>query len=196
MPLKNTVEAYGSVAKFLHWITALLFLVSYCSVYFRQWFTELGSDLNWTALQIHLSCGVSLGVIVFLRIYWRIINRNPDPEPGGYWEHRAAAIGHYSLYAVMILLPVTGYMGTGVQTEFFAMFDIPRFADTRIFQVLIEQNLGMTFEAFEPPVDFIHKEILGAWVAWILISGHVAAAMYHHLVKKDNTVYKMTSSSS
>ena len=82
MTLKNTADNYGTIAKWLHWLTALLFLGSYVSVYYRHWFTEAKTPENWTALQLHLSIGVTIGVIVLLRILWRIANRHPDPVPG------------------------------------------------------------------------------------------------------------------
>ena len=65
MNLKNTKENYGTIAKTLHWFIAILFLVSYISVYYRQWFTEEKTPENWTALQIHLSIGVTIFVFVF-----------------------------------------------------------------------------------------------------------------------------------
>ncbi len=69
MPLKNTQYSYGSIAKWLHWSIALLFLMSYCTVYFRQWFTEEKTPENWIALQLHLSVGVTVAVLVLLRDY-------------------------------------------------------------------------------------------------------------------------------
>ncbi|MCO7224730.1 cytochrome b [Pleionea sp. CnH1-48] len=192
MRWKNTERNYGVIAKTLHWLTALLFLGAYVSVYYRQWITEAKTPENWTALQLHLSFGVSIGVLVLLRIIWRWMNRQPDEEPGTALEHKAARFGHYALYAVMIIMPLTGYMGTGVATEFFFLFDAVKFSDTWMFTGLIEQGLGISFEAFEAPIDFIHKEIMGAWVVWLLILGHIGAALYHHFVKKDRTIKKMT----
>lgn len=192
MAWKNTQVSYGTIAKWFHWGTALLFLGSYISVYYRQWFTTRDTPENWTALQLHLSIGVSIAVIVALRIIWRVMNRTPDPEPGTKLEHLAAHLGHYALYAVMIILVLTGYLGTGVNTEYFFLFDIPKFENTIIFESLIRDGLGLSFEQFEAPMDFIHKEILGKWVAWLLIVGHVCAALYHHFFKKDRTLLKMT----
>ncbi len=192
MSLKNTADSYGTIAKWLHWTTALLFLGSYVSVYYRQWFTEAETPENWTALQLHLSIGVTIAVVVILRIIWKLSNRSPDPEPGSKLEHLAAKLGHLALYAVMIIMPITGYIGTGVNTEFFFLFDIPKFADTPLFTALVTDGLGITFEEFEKPIDFIHKKVMGEWLVWLLILGHVAAALYHHLVKKDRTLYKMT----
>jgi cytochrome b561 len=92
----------------------------------------------------------------------------------------------------MIIMPVTGYIGTGVNTEYFFLWDIPKFENTWLFEYLVRDGLGLTFEEFEKPLDFIHKEILGAWLVWLLILGHVSAALYHHFIKKDRTLHKMT----
>lgn len=192
MSFKNTNDNYGSIAKWLHWGTAVLFLGSYISVYYRHWFTEEKTPENWTALQLHLSIGVTIAVVVALRIAWRISNRVPDLEPGTKLEHLAAHSGHYALYAIMIIMPITGYVGTGVNTEYFFIFDIPKFEDTQLFVYSVSNGLGITFKEFEEPVDFIHKEILGAWLVWLLILGHVSAALYHHFVKNDRTLHKMT----
>ncbi|MBQ4814078.1 cytochrome b [Pseudoalteromonas luteoviolacea] len=193
MALKNTESDYGSIAKWIHWITAILFLAAYVSVYYRQWFTEAKTPENWSALQLHLSFGVSIMVVVGLRVVWRIMDQTPKPEPGSKLEHMAAHVGHYMLYIVMIIAPVTGYIGTGVNTEFFFMFDIPKFESTEIFKYVVSDSLGLTFAEFEKPIDFIHKEILGAWLIWVLIAGHAGAALFHHFVKKDRTLLKMTS---
>jgi len=50
----------------------------------------------------------------------------------------------------------------------------------------------MTFKEFEEPIDYVHNNIGGAWLVWLLILGHVLAALYHHFVKNDHTLQKMT----
>lgn len=188
MSLKNTATDYGSVAKWFHWLTALLFLGSYISVYYRHWFTEEKTPENWLALQTHLSIGMTIGVIVILRIVWKLTTPSPQPEPGSNIEHLAAKAGHLALYAVMIIMPVTGYLGTGVDTEYFSLFNITGIVNTSFF------NGDMAaFKAFEKPFDVIHKEILGEALLLLLIGGHMAAALYHHFVKKDRTLRRMTS---
>ena len=191
MSIKNTAENYGTVAKWLHWTTALLFLASYCSVYYRHWFTEAKTPENMVAFQLHLSIGITIAVIVALRIYWRAINRAPDQEPGTPLEHLAAHLGHFALYASMIIMPITGYLGTGGATDFFFLFEIPKFADTPLYAALVTDGLGLTFQEFEAPLDLIHKDILGKWIVWLLIAGHVLAALYHQYIKGDRTMSKM-----
>ena len=58
MQLRNTPETYGAIAKILHWSIAVLFLTSYCAVYYRHWFTteaeeytEWVGSANYTVLQ-------------------------------------------------------------------------------------------------------------------------------------------------
>lgn len=193
MPFKNTKFSYGSIAKWMHWSIAFLFLCSYCAVYFRHWFTEEKTPENWTALQLHLSFGITIAAIVVLRIIWRNLNQIPDQEPGTKFAHLAAHLGHYALYAVMIIMPITGYIGTGANTEYFFMFDIPKFESTALYQMLVTNWMGLSFKEFEAPIDYVHKNIMGKWAVWMLIAGHVMAAMYHHFVKKDRTLSKMTS---
>lgn len=87
---------------------------------------------------------------------------------------------------------LTGYFGTGANTDYFSLFEIPKFEDTAIFSNLVFDYLGMTFDEFEKPMDFIHKELFGSWVVWMLILGHIFAALYHHFILKDQTLSKMT----
>lgn len=190
MSLRNSENNYGSIAKWIHWLTALLFLAAYVSVYYRQWFTEGDTAENWIALQLHLSFGVSIAVLVILRIIWKFTNASLAPEPGSRLEHLAAKAGHIALYGIMLIMPVTGYLGTGVATEFFYLFDIPSFKDTAIFADTFGKH--MDFKTFEKPIDWLHKDLLGAWLVWLLIAGHAAAALYHHFVKKDRTLLRMT----
>lgn len=193
MSLKNTADSYGRIAKWFHWTTAALFLAAYVSVYYRQWFTEKQTPENMTALQIHLSVGVSIAVIVALRVIWRLMNRAPADEPGTPLTHLAAHLGHLALYAVMIVAPITGYLGTGVNTDFFFLFEIPKFESTALFQSVVAEGMGLDFKTFEKPIDFIHKDVLGAWLIWLLVLGHAGAALYHHFVLRDRTLVKMTS---
>lgn len=180
-------QRYTSVAIALHWIIALLFLGSYVSVYYRRYLTEKQTPENMTALQIHLAIGVTIAALVILRILWRMTHSPPPLEPGPQWQRTAAHGLHYVLYAVMILMPITGYLGTGVATEFYG---IPKFEDTALHQWLVVDTLQTTFKEFEKPIDFVHKNG-GAYVIWVLILGHAVAALYHHVMLRDATLTRM-----
>ena len=189
MTLRNTRHDYGSVARCLHWSIAALFLLSYCSVYYRQWFTEEDTPENWVSLQMHLSVGITIAALVALRIIWRLMNKPPPLEPDTMLMRRAAHTGHFLLYVAMVIMPVTGYIGTGVDTEYFFLFDIPQFEGTQA-HAWLTGALNVGAEEFEEFVDEIH-ETAGDPIIWLLILGHVTAALYHHYVKKDRTLRKM-----
>lgn len=142
------------------------------------------------SLYLHLSFGITVGVFVFLRVIWKITNRTPKDLSEKKIERFAAHLMHWILYAVMIIMPITGYMGTKLDTNFFFLFDIPKFTDTRAYSLIVEQWLGLTWKQFEPIMDGIHKNG-GEYVVWVLILIHASAAIYHHVIKKDNVLNRM-----
>ncbi len=189
---RNNPESYGRLARGLHWGVALLFIAAYCAVYYRHWFTVKDTPENWIALQLHLSIGVTIAVFVILRVIWVMQESHPLPPPGKPWEHVAARAMHILLYVIMIYMPLTGYLGTKADTEFFFLFDIPKFPDTALFQWLVTDKFGLSFEEWEAPLDFIHKKS-GAYLVWVLVLLHAGAAIYHHVVRRDNTLRRMWS---
>ena len=197
MSIKNTQKHYGTIAIALHWLVALGFLGAYITVYYRHWFSEgefdpVALNSNTVALYLHLSFGITVGVFVILRVLWKLMNVTPQLIPGTALEHFAARTMHRILYAVMIIMPITGYMGTKLDTNFFFWFDIPKFSDTWVYAMVVEQWLNMSWEHFEEIVDAIHK-VGGEYVVWVLIALHIAAALYHHFVKRDRTLQRMLS---
>jgi cytochrome b561 len=188
MQWRNTPTSYGAIAKTLHWSVAGLFLLSYCSVYYRHLFTESRTDPWFIAGNIHRCAGVTIAVFVLLRIIWRLKNPPPDLPPGPKWEHAAAKTGHLALYFFMVMMPLTGYLGTGAPTDF-GWFAIPSFEDSRLFEWI--SGGVMTFKQWEKPLDFFHEEIGGALLVWILIVLHTGAALYHHFRKKDDVLLRM-----
>lgn len=190
MALKNTEYTYGTIAKWLHWIVAILFLSAYSAVYYRHWFTVKDTPANWNALQLHLSFGITIGAFVLLRVIWKLMNEKPKPLSDKPLEVSMAKWGHGLLYFFMILMPITGYLGTGVSTDLFFLTEVPMFKDSMVFQSLVVDGMGLTWETFEKPMDFFHKRS-GEYLVWVLILVHISAALYHHFVKKDGTLKRM-----
>ncbi|WP_275404654.1 cytochrome b/b6 domain-containing protein [Paraglaciecola marina] len=87
---------------------------------------------------------------------------------------------------------ISGYAGTGTGTSYFSIFVIPKFEGTWLYNYTIIDVLHLDFQSFEKVADYIHKEILGALFMWLLILGHICAALYHHYINKDRTINKMT----
>jgi len=191
LPWRNTNDRYGKLAMILHWTMALLFLGLYCSIYFRHWFTERKTDINWTALQTHMSLGVTMAVFVALRVAYKLWDKQPRDVPGSRLEHMASRGIHLALYAAMIVMPITGYISARANTEFFFLFDIPKFRETALYGLTVTEWLGIAdFKAWAKPIHAIHATS-GAWIVWPLILLHIAAAVFHHWVRKDTTLKRM-----
>lgn len=191
MGLKNTTSQYGSVAKWIHWITALCFLLAYITIHYSHRL-EFRSPEYMTVIYLHASLGITVGVLFLPRLIWRQINPEPELDPAPKWQHRAAKSAHWALYFVLIAMPLTGWFGFGIPWfEYFGMFEIPSFLGTGIFETPLVTNLGLTFEEWEAPLDYFHKNIMGQKVLILLLLVHIGAALYHHFGAKDDTLRRM-----
>ena len=192
MPLKNSAETYGTIAKTLHWVSAGLFLISYGSIYYREWLAETDLE-NWAAIQLHFSVGFTVLVVTLLRIIWRLLNRRPELEFTFSFQRFAIRIGHYLLYVILIIMPISGYLsiadylasGRG-SVSYFLMFEMTSLKDIQPFE-----SVGLTLKQLEDSADSVHS-FFGRWIVWLLVVGHISAAMYHHFISKDRTLSKMT----
>jgi len=201
MALKNTTLTYGSLAKWLHWSIALLFLSAYGAIYFRIWLTDdcpvslliSGgcSEANLTSFMLHRALGLTIAAFVLLRIIYRLSNQQPKPEPASPMAHRAASAMHYVLYFFMIAMPLSGWLGTGGTNSMFGLFDVISFKNSETLQWLLAEGYLSSYEALEIPMDFFHKRVGGALMVWILVILHASAAIYHHVIVKDRTLVRI-----
>jgi cytochrome b561 len=187
MGLRNTIENFGSLTKFLHWAIAGFFVVSYCSAYYAIWFTVDGMVANDTAVQIHITSGILVSFFILVRVYWRLTNSLPTPPPGTPQEHLAARLSHRTLYVFMVVMPLTGYLGTYRDADYLG---VANFGDTRLF-AWIAETIDTTWEEWEVAFDVVHRTVLGSKLLWILLVIHISAALFHHFHRRDGTLRRM-----
>lgn len=190
--LKNSSLTYGSIAKWLHWLTALCILVAYVAVYYGLWFAEEQAPDRRLARAIHTMFGFSVLIFAVPRLLWKWANVAPEPDPAPRWQHVTAHLVHGAIYFIIIAMPVSGWLGFGGRSiNLFWLVEVPTFRNTGLFTWLVEGKLGLTFDEWEAPIDYFHKKILGAWLVWMLIAVHIGGALYHHIFQKDNTLRRM-----
>lgn len=188
MPWKNTRDSFGIVARLFHWTSAAAFILAYVVVYYLLWLVDKEAPNRLPILNVHWALGLIVGFLVLPRLLWRLLDVTPDEVPGSPAEHLLARLAHWGLYALMIIMPLSGYLGTRLGTDF-GLFYIPSFKDTALF-AWIAETWQISWEQFEKPIDAVHH-ITGAWVAWVVVALHIAAALFHHWVRRDATLVRM-----
>jgi cytochrome b561 len=167
---------YAAPAVFLHWTIALLVVVQVVlGIYMMAIEEQPGSGWYFA---LHVSFGLTVAALVALRIGWRLGHR-PAPLPASVprWQVIAANLSHRLLYLLLVLMPVTGYLGRSWSEDGVAWFGLPLPAWATPSEALSEQWFG------------IHITI--AWILLAVVAVHVAAALKHLLVDKDGVFLRM-----
>jgi cytochrome b561 len=132
--------------------------------------------------------GVTIGFLAIPRLLWRLFGTKPEPFGNSRAEELAADIAHWALYALLIVMPLSGYMNTYDPTNF-GVFVIPAFKTTQ-FHAWVISTFGVTPKEVEDSMEAIHR-FLGKWVGWPLVCIHAGAALFHHYVRKDSVLARM-----
>lgn len=177
MRLGNGAQRYGPIAKTLHWLTFLLLLGS-----FGIGLTMVDLPLSPRKLQVyswHKWVGVTVFLVTLLRLGWRLADPPPPlPETMPHWQRIASRLTHAGLYAVLFVMPVSGWTmssALGLKTVYLGLVPLPDLVapDRALGEALIQ----------------LHN-VLGLLLA-ALIALHVAAALHHHLIVKDDILRRM-----
>lgn len=160
---------YPKMIRGLHWLMAVIFLALVLAV-------EIPFHNESMAIRIHKSLGLLVFSLVVLRLITRALTRTPPPS-GGALTQKLAQAGHIVLYVLMVFVPLTMLVGSlyGRGLEFFLWHINAPWHDVATAKGLFK----------------VHKILANIFIYVVL--GHVAAAFWHHFVKKDGTLSKMAS---
>ena len=142
----------------------------------------------FTAYQLHKSIGLTILALVLIRLLWRWTHPPPPlPEHMPNWERFAANASHLFLYALMITMPLLGWAivsssPIGLPTIVFQTFEWPHIP----WLALLEPDDKKSYEGF---FKTLHR--IGGYTLLALIVIHVAAAIKHHLVDRDDVLARM-----
>ena len=168
---------YTPVAKGLHWLMAVMILGLLA---LGLYMSDLPlSPEKLTLYSWHKWAGVTVFVLVWLRLAWRVTHRPPAlPDTLSPLMRLAAHAGHAGLYVLMVAIPLTGWLmssAKGFQTVWFGVLPIPDLLGR-------DRELGDLLQQ-------VHK--LLNLLLMLTLAGHVAAALWHHFVLKDDTLHRM-----
>lgn len=181
---RNSPGRYGLVALALHWLIALAIIAM---LVLGSLMTDLpNSPQKFELYQLHKSVGMTILVASLLRLGWRLTNPPPPLPPSvPRLEAMAARTAHALFYVLMIGLPLSGWMMVSAST-----LNIP----TRIFGLVELPHLPwLATLANKKPVEDALKEVheMAGWAMVALLLLHVAAALRHHLLLKDDILRRM-----
>jgi cytochrome b561 len=170
---------YSPAQRRLHWGMFLLLLVAYLVIELHD-DAPRGSALRLGLMQTHILAGLAVLVLIGPRL-WQRYRRGVPPVtpavPG--WQASLSSITHLALYAFLLIQPILGALsiwagGRGIPI-YLTGIEIPSpFAGNHDLHEYIEG---------------IHGE-LGNIFYWV-IGLHVAAGLFHHFVRRDDTLRRM-----
>lgn len=177
MQWRNTSNSYGAVAKFLHWSIVILIISQYVIIEAAEEMADGPGKLE--TIGLHKSLGMLVFGLALARIVWKFLNgRNPPPVPMPRAQRMAAAAGHGLLYVLILAQPITGWLMSstgGHPVSFFELFTFPALAGK------------------DPGAHEFYEEVHEALFAVLatIAAIHALAALYHHFLRKDDTLRRM-----
>jgi cytochrome b561 len=172
----NTRHQYGIISRGLHWLIAILVL----GMLFAGVTLDLLPDgaVKGFAISLHKSFGVVVGLLMGMRLVWRIYNPRPMPLSRHALENYLADVVHVFLYTLLFLQPLVGILMSqafGFPVKVFGLFTLP----TMVWQ---SPQLGRFF---------LECHAVIAVVLTLTIVVHVGAALKHHFMDRDRTLLRM-----
>jgi cytochrome b561 len=170
-------ERYNGVAIFLHWLLVIA-LVAQISF---GWFlgdVPRGTPERTVYVNLHKSTGMLIGLVILLRLYWRLTHRAPAlPASMPAWERSAAKWSHVLLYVCMVVMPASGYIASN-----FSKYGVNFFNSYKLGPWGVED--ATVYAVFNK------THLVTSWLFAALIALHVLAAL-RHLFAKDGVFDRM-----
>lgn len=187
----SSARRYTSVAIILHWVIALAIIVQLAG---GRWMVSAGAAATgsvFAVFQIHKTVGLTVLALTLARIIWRLAHPAPAlPSGMNQFEKLAAALTHIGFYALLILLPLSGWAmasvsPTGVPTFFLLLESLP-FAHLPLLGEAAGLPERHSAEAF---LKDVHNLLALAMAALIVL--HIAAALKHQFIARDHLIARM-----
>lgn len=179
MTLTSHTERYSYQARWFHWAMAILIVLAYALILSRSQFAK-GSDLRTFVVQAHFWVGIVILIMAFFRIAERHRHTPPGITPPLEGALRVAAtLSHYALYLFLFAQPLLGLSTVLLER---GALPVPLTSLTIPSPFAISKGTAETLE---------HFHVLLGTIFYYVIGLHVVAAIWHHFVRKDNTVRRM-----
>jgi cytochrome b561 len=169
---------YTGTAIALHWLIAVLLLGQFV---FGLMLEDIprGTPARGYYVNLHKSSGIVIGLLILLRLGWRLTHR-PPPLPAAMpsWQRHAARLSHAALYLCMLALPLSGYLASNFSRHGVKFFNLVRWAPW-----------GPDDKTLYALFNSIHH--LAALLLALFVAVHVLAVAKHMLFDRDGLLLRM-----
>lgn len=168
--------AYTRTAIALHWLAVLLILAGFS---LGKWMVEQPiAPSTLRAYGYHKWIGITVLLLALVRLAWRRAHPVPMPMAMPEWQRRAAMLTHVCLYALMLAIPLSGWVyssATGVEVVYLGLVPLP--------------DLVAKDKALAAVLKAVHITLNFALLALVVV--HSGAALKHHFVDRDGVLARM-----
>lgn len=177
MKWRNSTTSYGAIPAGFHWVMVVLVAAVYACMELRGYFPK-GSAEREAMKTWHYMLGLSVFVLAVARLVVSRIDKAPGIVPlPPQWQSRLGHLMHVALYAMMLGLPLLGWLLLSASGEAIPFFGLH-------LPALLAES-----EASADLIKEIHETV--ATVGYFLIGAHAAAALWHHYLVRDDTLRRM-----
>lgn len=172
--LHDSQQRYGLITRFFHWFMAVLVLQQFFK--FGDYYKDGEHWLGDTFGPYHTSVGALLMILVIFRLFWTNKQKAQRPQTPGLLGKIAKA-SHHTMYTCMVLMPPLGALyvyGKGYPVKLFGMTMLEKPAEKTQWMATVGE---------------LHAIL--AWLLTALVVAHLSGALYHHFIRKDDTLKRM-----
>ena len=169
-------DTYGVIAKTFHWLVAGLLAAQYAVGWLMPHITRNTPKVGLVSW--HVSLGATILAVLLLRLIWRLaFPVMPDTSLSG-WELAASRITHAGLYILVVAMTVLGWAAAGYygwEVDLFGLVPLP--------------SLAAKGASWAHTAGDVHNGLQWFLLAFIVL--HIAAALYHYTIKRDQVLQRM-----
>ncbi len=172
------VASYTHTAMGLHWLLAFGVLEQFCLGWWMRSLPDKTGEQAWW-FNLHKSFGLTIFMLALVLLVWRL--RHPPPpllETMPLWQRWSAKACHNGMYLCVMVMPISGYMGSS-----FTRFPI------RYFGMPLPNFWGWESPELKALCSLLH--LCTVIVFMVLVAIHIGAALMHLFVNRDRVFQRM-----
>ncbi len=172
-------EVYTGRQRWLHWLMALMIVSLLIAIEIKGDFPK-GDPRVSQLVEWHRQAGLWVLLLVWFRLYWRYRHLTPEILPPLSLPARVGAQGvHVLLYLMMIGIPILGILFSQAKGRAIDFMGWP-------LPIFLDESTGLPYAL---TLKTLHQWLGNATM--YLIGIHFASALFHHWIRRDNTLIRM-----